>query len=60
MGDRIAFEIIANPSPVPPYCRVVELSAWLKGRGWLGDLPVLIASSNGFAPSACRRWTNGW
>ena len=35
------FLLMANPSPVPPYLRVAELSTWEKGRN---SLPISSAS----------------
>lgn len=32
---------MVRPNPVPPYCRVVELSAWRKGLE--DDVPVFLA-----------------
>ena len=41
---------IASPSPVPPKRRVVELSAWVKGRNsaavWSGDMPMPVSQTS--------------
>ena len=38
---------IASPSPVPPYLRVVEASAWTKGENnaatWSGRIPIPVS-----------------
>ena len=48
---------MVSPKPVPPYCRVVEASAWVKGakiRSWSsGAMPMPVSDTANSRVTSC-------
>ena len=62
---RHSFRLIASPSPVPPNCRVVDVSAWVKASKmrscWSGAMPMPVSRTENRSvwaepPAAATSW----